>query len=43
MRMLLIAAALALCGNVYAAGNAENGKAIAEKVCGESVPGWALE
>jgi cytochrome c553 len=34
MRSLLIAAAaLALCGNAYAAGNAENGKAISEKVC----------
>jgi len=34
MRTLLIAAAaLALCSNVYAAGNAANGKAISEKVC----------
>jgi cytochrome c553 len=34
MRILLVAAALALCGNAYAAGNAANGKAISEKVCG---------
>ncbi len=34
MRILLLAAALALCGNVHAAGNAANGKAISEKVCG---------
>ena len=32
-RILLAAAALALCGNAYAAGNAANGKAISEKVC----------
>ena len=31
--LLIVAAALALCGNAYAAGNAANGKAIAEKVC----------
>ncbi len=34
MRILLIAAALALCGNAVAGGNAANGKAISEKVCG---------
>jgi len=35
MRILLaLAAALALCGNAYAGGNAANGKAISEKVCG---------
>ena len=34
MRTLLIAAAaLALCGNAHAAGNAANGKAISEKIC----------
>jgi cytochrome c553 len=34
MRALLIAAAaIALCGNAYAGGNAANGKAISEKVC----------
>ena len=34
MRTLLIAAAaLALCGSAYGAGNAANGKAISEKVC----------
>ncbi len=34
MRTLLIAAAaLALCGNAYAGGNAANGKAISVKVC----------
>ena len=33
MRVLLIAAALVLCGNAQAGGNAANGKAIAEKVC----------
>ena len=31
--LLIVAAALALCGNAYAAGNAANGKAISEKVC----------
>ena len=31
--LLIAAAALALCGNAYAAGNAANGKALSEKVC----------
>jgi cytochrome c553 len=31
--LLILAAALALCGNAWAGGNAANGKAIAEKVC----------
>ena len=34
MRTLLVLAILALCGNVQAGGNAANGKAISEKVCG---------
>jgi cytochrome c553 len=34
MRALIVLAALALCGNVQAGGNAANGKAISEKVCG---------
>ena len=33
MRTLLIAAALVLCGNAQAGGNAANGKVISEKVC----------
>jgi cytochrome c553 len=33
VRILLIAAAVALCGNAWAGGNAANGKAISEKVC----------
>jgi cytochrome c553 len=31
--LLVLAAALALCGNAWAGGNAANGKAISEKVC----------
>ena len=31
--ILIAAAALVLCGNAYAGGNAANGKAISEKVC----------
>jgi len=34
MRTLVVVAILALCGNAYAGGNAANGKAISEKVCG---------
>jgi cytochrome c553 len=34
MRALIVLAALALCGNACAGGNAANGKAISEKVCG---------
>ena len=33
-RTLFLAVAVALCGSAYAAGNAANGKAISEKVCG---------
>jgi cytochrome c553 len=34
VRILLLAAAFALCGNALAGGNPANGKAISEKVCG---------
>ena len=33
MRILLIAAVVALSGNAWAGGNAANGKALSEKVC----------
>ena len=33
MRVLLIAAVVALSGNAWAGGNAANGKALSEKVC----------
>ena len=32
-KLLVLAAAFALCGNAYAGGNAANGKALSEKVC----------